>query len=167
MKLEMSRDFKKDYRKTLERYSFEVGVLEDKPHFQAVYPEAGKTQTFKSFAGGKARKISRDKSGKTIGQVFIDNMKRLNLNLLSDPFKRKNEPLIRFVDSFLKLAYGEGMKVKRVENLLQAVVRNPILKQEYGQNKSSTADAKGFNRHLIDTAQLFRAIKAKVKNVTR
>ena len=167
MKLEMSKDFKKQYSKELERYDFEVGVLQDKPHFQPEVAGVNEVQALKSYAGGPARRISRDKSNLTIGQVFIENMKRLNINLLSDPFSRKNEHLVRFMDGFLKLVYGEGMNEKRVVNLIQAVVRNPILKQEYGRNKASTADAKGFSRYMIDTSQTFRAIRAKVNKRAR
>jgi len=162
--IELSKDFKKSYIKTLERYNFDVGVLEDKPHYEAEYNSINEEPSLKQYAGGPARKQSRIKSGKTVGEVLVDNMKRLQINFVLDPFKRKSEPLTRFTESFLKLAYGDGEKVRRVENLLQALIRNPILKREYGDSKSSTSDAKGFNRPLIDTSQMFRAIRAKVNN---
>jgi hypothetical protein len=49
------------------------------------------------------------------------------------------------------------------ETCLQAIVRNPILKGEYGRNSRLTQKIKGFNRYMIDTAQLFKNIKADVK----
>lgn len=89
-------------------------------------------------------------------------MKRLNINLLQAPFKdANNADIVKFMQAFLKSAVA-GRSMKRVENLLQAVVRNPILRLDYGRNKSSTADAKGFDRHLFDTGQMFQAIKVKV-----
>jgi hypothetical protein len=55
--------------------------------------------------------------------------------------------------------FGGGGR-QRVLNLLQAIVRNPILKHQYGPNTSATADAKGFDRHLFDTGKMFKSIKA-------
>lgn len=63
------------------------------------------------------------------------------------------------------MAMLENLSIKRVENLLQAVVRNPILKLEYGDNTAITADMKGFDRHLFGTGQTFKAIKAKANRV--
>ena len=39
------------------------------------------------------------------------------------------------------------------------------LKKEYGNNKAATADNKGFDRHLIDTGQTFKEIRARAKRV--
>lgn len=91
-------------------------------------------------------------------------MKRLGINILWEPFQKPNSEILRFTTSFLKMAIAK-QNTQRVVNLLQAIVRNPILRQEYGANTSSTADNKGFDRHLIDTAQMFKAIKARVKRV--
>jgi hypothetical protein len=68
------------------------------------------------------------------------------------------------VNEILKLGFGRS-EMKRVQNLLQAVIRNPILRGDYGRNAMSTARNKGFNRLFIDTGQFFRAIKAKVTRV--
>ncbi len=54
---------------------------------------------------------------------------------------------------------------KRCENLLQAIVRNPILRGEYGKQGRSTTRTKGFYSPMIDTAQLFKSIKASVKGI--
>lgn len=58
-----------------------------------------------------------------------------------------------------------NMSKKRLENLLQAIVRNPILRLEYGKNTATAADNKGFDRHLFDTGQMFKAITARAKRV--
>jgi hypothetical protein len=166
MKLELSKSFGKKLQARIQSFQFEVGVLEDKPHYNAVETSLFGKPDLKNYAGGPARKQTRTPSDQSIGEVLVSNMKRLNINLLLRPFQEKNADLIRFTHAFLKLAVKTpGMTVKRVENLLQAVVRNPILKQEYGRNKGHTADAKGFDRHLIDTAQTFRAIKARARRV--
>lgn len=166
MKIELDKSFIKKLEKRVNRYRFEVGVLDDKPHF---YPSSKggtllSTPDLKSYAGGPARKQTRDPSNKTVGEVLVDNMVRLGKNILLEPFKDKNAPLLKFMDRFLKMVIARKSP-RRVENLLQAVVRNPILKQEYGQNSGKTAREKGFNRHLIDTSQMFKAIKARIKRV--
>lgn len=125
----------------------------------------GKPQETKSYAGGPVRKTSRVRSGKSISEIFIDMQKRLGINLLWKPFEDETTELNRFVKAFLMQATGGVRKLKRVENLLQAVVRNPILRLEYGSNKASTADNKGFDRLNFDTGQTFKAIKAKAKRV--
>ena len=67
---------------------------------------------------------------------------------------------MKFTDAFFKLAFGASEK-KRAENLLQACVRNPIRAGEYGPNSPLTVLIKGFDRAMIDTGQLFKAIKAR------
>lgn len=162
MKIELSKGLQKRIRGVFEKYEFEVGVLTDRPHFQAEQAELYKEPDLKTFAGGQARKISKVRSELTIGEIFVENMKRLNIDLLREPFKKKDAEINKLIREFFRFAFGKS-EAKRLENTLQAVVRNPILRQDYGNNKASTADAKGFDRHLIDTAQMFRAITAKVR----
>jgi hypothetical protein len=49
-----------------------------------------------------------------------------------------------------------------MENLAQAIIRNPILRGDYGSNSALTRKIKGFDRFMFDTGQLFQSIKAKV-----
>jgi hypothetical protein len=147
-------------RKRFNRYEFDVGVLQDKPHYQAI---DATPPDLKTYAGGPARKISKVLSGKTIGDVFTENMQRLGIDLLREPFDKKSSDIIKFSKAFMAMAISNGkIGRKRVENLLQAIVRNPILRGDYGPNNGATADAKGFDRHMIDTSQMFRAIRAKI-----
>ncbi len=164
MKLTMGKTWGKKLKGRIEKYEFEVGVFDDKPHMDPVQQGMFEQPQLKNYAGGPVRRTSRNKGDKSVGQVLVDNMKRLNINLLLRPFQERNSDILKFTDYFLKLVTGrKGSSVKRIENLLQAIVRNPILKQEYGPNTSITADAKGFDRHLFDTGQMFRAIRARVK----
>lgn len=163
MKIEVDKSFFKKLERAINKFEFEVGVLDDKPHFEPVHTPLHGTPEIKSYAGGPTRKQTREKSDLTTGQILQENMKRIGTNILQEPFEKKNSDILKFADSFLKLAVGAKMSMRRVENLLQAIVRNPILKQEYGPNKASTADAKGFDRHLFDTGQMFKAIKARIK----
>ena len=157
------------FAKRIERFEFEVGVLDPKARreprplttFQDVAPTLG------NYAGGPISKLSAEKSQVTNAEVLVQNMERLNTNLLQEPFQDQGSHLNRFVKAFMDLVLETGMKQRRVENLLQAVVRNPILKQEYGSNSPFAADAKGFDRHLFHTGQMFKSIIARTKNVRK
>lgn len=167
MKIELSKGFAKRLAGRIEQYEFEVGILEDKEYKLPLETPLGEEPQLKQFAGGSARKQTRVGSGKMISDVLLGNMERLNINILLRPFQETNSAIMKFTESFLKMAVSGTVSEKRVVNLIQAIARNPILRQEYGKNKSATADAKGFDRHLIDTGQTFQNIKARVKRVRK
>lgn len=158
MQLKMGNDWNKKIARQIKGFEFEVGVLKDKVHPR---PERG---SLKNYAGGPSRKIARGVNGKaSIGEILIFNMKRTNTDFLREPFQEKTSDIMKFTKEFLKLAFNyKGVNTKRVENLLQAVVRNPILRLDYGANSSRATKTKGFDRHLFDTSAMFQAIKAKV-----
>ncbi len=173
LKIKLDGRFVKEARGRIEKFYFETGVLEDKPHRLPKKRLKGeKTDAvglLKTFAGGPARSLSRRKSGLSISQVSERLRKNTGINFYTRPWKKSaskaNRDLVRFIRSFMRLITqgGKLQEKKRLENALQAVVRNPILRGEYGRNSSAAAKAKGFNRFMIDTAQLFRAIKARVR----
>lgn len=165
MKLQLGGLFKTKLERQIEGFEFEVGILVDKPHRLPIESPLFGPPNLKEYAGGPVRPTSRIASDLTIGDVLIENMKRLGVNLLLEPFQSPDSELNKFTTAFLRYAAAKKGSLKRVENLLQAVVRNPILRQEYGKNKGNTADAKGFDRHLFDTGQMFKAIRARVKRV--
>lgn len=163
MNISLGNSWHKKLTKSINDTSFEVGILDDKPHKNPVSSSINKPPDLRNYAGGPIRKTSAEFSGLSIGDVFTENMERTNRNFLLLPFQKENSDILKFTDAFLKYIVGRaGVSVKRVENLLQAIVRNPILKEEYGNNKAVTADIKGFDRHLFDTGQTFKAIKARM-----
>jgi hypothetical protein len=164
MLIKLDSRFKKKVQGLFGKYTFEVGVLEDGPHKLAKRGAPGLKgkDVLKTFAGGPARKISNKPSGLSISDVSKANRDRLGKNYLSEPFKKRSSDIIKFSNTFFNLVFGRSQK-KRAENLLQAIVRNPILRGEYGHNSKLTQKIKGFDRSMIDTAQLFKAIKAVCK----
>lgn len=166
MKVTLGKSWGKRLEGRINSYQFEVGVLDDKEHNNPLESGLFEQPQLRQYAGGPVRKQTRQKGPLTTGEILVANMKRLNINLLLRPFQEKNSDLLKFTDAFLRLVSGrKGISLRRVENLLQAIVRNPILEEEYGKNRAATADAKGFDRHLFDTGQMFKAIRAKVKRV--
>lgn len=164
MKINLGSSWAKKIQSRVDAVQFEVGVLDDKPHMNPVDQGLFDTPQLKNYAGGPVRRTSRKASGVTTGEVLVQNMERLNTNLLLEPFQKKNSDIMKFTRYFLQYIVGRPgtSSVKRIENLLQAIVRNPILNQEYGTNSPTTADNKGFDRHLFDTGQMFKAIKARM-----
>lgn len=159
MKIALDRTFTKQARGRFERYEFQVGILQDRTHYVAAPKEAG----LKSFAGGPARKATRVSAGNTVADISEKMRARLKVNFYTHPFKsRKNRDILKFSKAFFDLVRGRGQR-RRVENYLQAIVRNPILRGDYGRNSRIAAKNKGFNRLMIDTGQLFKAIKATTR----
>lgn len=182
VKMKLDGRFKNRLRVLLHHAAADVGVLQNKPHkmpltIKQVYARVAKKQVsdpllatrkaflaarFKTFAGGLARKVGRRTSG-TIESVSKSFREQTRINLFTRPFFIKsNREILRFTQNYVKHLISRKVSVKRVENLLQAVVRNPITRGDYGRNTKSTARAKGFNRLAIDTAQLFQNIRARV-----
>lgn len=168
LKLSLNKSFARKLQGRIERYEFEVGVLSDKPHRNPVEVGLFETPQLGSYAGGPIRKATREAGELSTAQVLVANMKRLNINILQRPFQEENSDIIKFTKAFMLWVTSKpNTPKKRIENLLQAIVRNPILRQEYGSNRSTTADNKGFDRHLFDTGQMFRAIIARATRVRK
>jgi hypothetical protein len=161
VKIELDRRFKKKLEGRFGKYEFEVGVLDDGPYKKPRRGERGLQgkDVIGQYAGGPVRKKSRADSGLMISDVSRENRERLGFNYLSEPFQKESSDIVKFSREFFRLVFGKSEK-RRCENLLQAIVRNPILRGEYGPNSDLTKKIKGFDRGMIDTAQLFKALKA-------
>jgi hypothetical protein len=158
LKIELDRRFKNKAKGLFGKYEFEVGILENKAHKKAL----SKSKGLKDFHGGPARKIGA-KPKLTVEEISRFFRKRGGkFNYLTTPFKNRSSDIVNFAKEFFKFAFGKSEK-QRALNYLQAIVRNPILRGDYGPNKRSTIRTKGFNRFGIDTGQLFQNIKARVK----
>lgn len=162
MDIFLDKRFAKRVKGRFERFSFTVGVT-DGP-YRAARP---KTQGLGTLQGGPVRR----RANKIAGNITqVSNAMSARTNFYQKPFKKQNKDTKRFVNEFLKFITDEGGQRHRVVAYLRAVVRNPMLKGAYGSNTSMTARAKGFNRFMFDTGQLFRAIGAKImrssKNVS-
>lgn len=164
MDIKLDSRFQKRVKGMFGKYEFEVGILQDASYKN---PKRGKrgmkgADIITNFAGGPVRRKSRTDSGQTIADVSAANRKRMGFNYLTEPFKKNNSDIVKFSRVFFDLVFGRSQK-KRAENLLQAIVRNPILRGDYGPNAPLTKKIKGFDRAMIDTAQLFKAIQAACK----
>jgi len=140
-------------------YTFEVGILANAPK------KRRKKAATKSFAGLTVNAVGTVSKKRPTTIAYIGEvLEKYHFKWLTRPFKTKglNHDVKKVVDEIAAQVFGKRSKDnKRLENAVQAVVRNPILRGDYGDNAQSTIKAKGFNKLGIDTAQFFKAIKAK------
>lgn len=164
MIIKLDSRFKKNIAGRFGKYIFEVGVLDDKSYKKPLRGKRGLhgEDVISSYAGGPVRKKSTQDSGLSVSDISKANRDRMGFNYLTKPFEKRTSDIIKFSNEFFKLAFGRSQK-RRAENLLQAIVRNPILRGDYGPNSALTKKVKGFDRAMIDTAQLFKAITARCR----
>lgn len=149
---------KDEINKKLEGYTLEVGVLADIP---AKF--AKKEQ--KPFHGGVANKKGKDSPVPL--RAVLEKLDAI-YNILLGPWgKRDNMEVALTVREMIADMNKTSADKQRFLNAAQAVVRNPILRGEYGDNSPQTQAVKGFNRLLINTGTLFENLKTRLakKNV--
>jgi hypothetical protein len=158
VELKLDKRFYKMARGVYEKYNFDVGILKESVHKD---PLSAKKYGLKNFNGGPARRTGQT-PGLLMSQVSEELRAKVG-NFYTAPFKSKaNRDIRKLLKNFFDLVQGRTQK-KRLENTLQAVIRNPILRGDYGSNSELTKKIKTFDRFMIDTGQFFNAIVAKVR----
>lgn len=140
----------------LEKYEVQVGLLEDKKRKKPLFNK------FKNYAGKRLLKEGGFSKGASLVKVaeYLDK----RFKWLRKPFLLKNnKEVVIVLNDIVKHMNGKGDK-QRILNGFQAVVRNPILRGEYGKNNARWAKIKGFDDTLMMTGQFFKNIKARFKN---
>ena len=150
-----SKGISKKIAKEIGNYNFEVGILSDEPK------KMRKKGSSKNYAGLKVSASGKASPKVSLAEVAKYTDKRFKW--LKKPFTLpKNKEVIAVVKEIASQVFSKkSTDNKRLENAVQAVIRNPILRGDYGSNALSTIKQKGFNKLGIDTAQMFKAIKAK------
>lgn len=140
-----------------------VGVLDKS---LAHYEAEPKVKGYRDIGGEKVRKKSSKKSPDTTAQILAE-LESFGLfsGVLSDP---ENKDLLDMVE-ILQSIYAKGeigsKEERRLINACQAMIRNRIIDKRLGDNADTTVKEKGFDRPLMDTGQLFEAIKARLEVV--
>lgn len=154
---EMAKDLMKRISKACKSISVDVGVVKEarKNHKNQLRP----------FHGVMALKKGK-KSNITNSRVSVLFRKNTRVNIWTRPFKDKaSDNLIKFAREWMKQimdkagAKGDYPNKNRITNLAQAVIRNPILRGDYGKGSFFK---KGIKVRGIWTGQLFDSIKAKL-----
>lgn len=165
----LSEDFLAYINARLGEYNCRVGILENKPH----YAPLKSTQEYKigdkwvsnkkgwvpyMYAGLMLWRQGYRQDG-SLYTVARDLAKQIDW--LQRPFRLKsNKDVLSVV--YLVIEGLNGREVKqRILNAVQAIVRNPLLRSEYGRNSEKWAKYKMFNKWGFLTGQFFKNIKAK------
>lgn len=150
-----AKNIGKKMSKNIGKYRFEVGIFQDSPKKLA---RKGAT---KSYAGLNI--AASGKSSKKVSLVQVGKYMNNRFGWLKKPFKlSQNKDVLKVVQEIAAQEFGKKSRDnKRLENAVQAVIRNPILRGDYGRNAASTIKQKGFDKLGILTGQMFKAIKAK------
>lgn len=156
LKIDLGRDFLNDEIKEFEKQRLTVGVLDRSIKTAKSKP---KSDGFKNFPNGKALKLrGRDKS---FPMWQLADLLDWHYGFISDaPDNPKNTELNRITQELLKIFEG-GVNPKRIENAGRALVRNQILRRDFGNNATSTVNSKGFDQPLVRTGALFNSITAR------
>jgi hypothetical protein len=161
MKITGAKDISKKIQKELGKYSFEVGILADANKKKR---KKGATKNYAGLTISGTGSDAKTKGGGKISLVYIAQvLEKYHFKWLTKPFTlANNKEIIAVVKEIAEQTFGKkSPDNRRLENAVQAVVRNPILRGDYGNNASSTVKQKGFNKLGIDTGQFFKAIRAK------
>lgn len=141
----------------LDKFTVQVGILEDAPAAKWKGPP-------RHFLGGKANRQAGADQNTTLSEIL--SKFEAVYNLLAGPWKEKgNKEVVQVtqeIQSSLAKSRAQVADRNRFENAAQAVVRNPILRGDYGHNSKAWEETKGFDRLLINTGKLFSRIRARL-----
>jgi len=155
LKITFENKFMKDLQKRMQKVSIEVGILSDRPR------KLPDHKNFKSFNGAVANRLKSKIDTEWMRAVSKDL--QAAYDYLKKPFKlRSNKDVLRLSNDFCKYFFGKSTE-RRLINLSQAIIRNPILGKKYGHNSGSWQMIKGFDHVMIDSGQFFNAITARFR----
>lgn len=138
-----------DVAKQIRKYKSTVGILDDVVGGKAM------PNTVKKFHGIEARKSSQERRNRTNREILVSVSEYYGRDFLKEPWNNDNNKEVMDVVDALASSLNTNRGFKKLENAIQAVVRNPILRGEYG--KKPLGGVAG-----IDTGSLFNSIKANV-----
>ncbi len=172
--LDIDLDFT-DLEKQVEEFNshhIRIGVL-DKNKTARI---ADREKPLKSFQGKQASRVKTGKAGRT----------ELKLSKLAEYMDARygvfskaesnfqNQDVVRVTNQLLALFNAENPSsemIRRIENAARALVRNPIMRKDFGSNAMATikggvgynghnVQGKGFDWPMVDTGTFFNSIRA-------
>ena len=158
IKVKLNESFLDKEVKEFEAQRVTVGVL-DKSKYAAIAKP--KSAGLKSMKGIPASYIKRRDKSFPMWQLadFLD----YHYGFISKAAINPNNADLVLVMNELKKIFDGKVNPKRIENAAIALVRNQILRKDFGSNAESTEKQKGFDMPLVRTGALFSSIKAIYK----
>lgn len=160
MEINLGDDFLEANVKAFENQRVRVGILDE---FQmAAVPASAEERGLKTLrgTGEKARKIKSRSKTLPLRQlaVYLDAQYGVFTNAINNA---SNNDLNLVTKELIKAFSGGEVEQRRIQNAAIALIRNPILRKDFGSNMRSTSDVKSFDWPMVDTGTFFLNIKAE------
>ncbi|GLT13902.1 hypothetical protein [Vibrio algivorus] len=154
-----------DLEKEVESFNqhhIRIGILDK----NKVVKRADHDEPLKSFQGKQASRVMRGSKGKT-------NLKLTKLAEYLDTrygvfskaeYHFANQDVIRVTNELVKLFDAGNQspeQIRRIESAARALIRNPIMRKDFGSNAHATISGKHFDWPMVDTGAFFNSIKAQ------
>lgn len=144
------------------RQHVRVGMLDKNKRAMKPGRPLQKRQLIPGVPTNKATQAGRSKQARLAEVLAYLNRKR---GILDEALEQAGqEEISEMAELFVKLVMEPGagtLTVKKLENVVLAIVRNPIIRREYGPNAPATIEKKGFDRFGVNTGTLMKSIEAK------
>ncbi|MCR9865560.1 hypothetical protein [Vibrio parahaemolyticus] len=138
---------------------------------------ADRKKPLKSFQGKQASRVKTGSKGKTDLKMtklaeYMDTRYKVFTNA---PEHFKNQDVVRVTNELIKMFDAGNQSpemIRRIESAARALIRNPIMRKDYGSNSQATikggtgynghnVQGKGFDWPMVDTGSFFNSIKAQ------
>ena len=155
LKFNLPPDFFDNQLREFEAQRVKVGVLQDRP----VAIPRNKKEGLSALKGTQYKRRKIKKRGKMALTKLAEILDREYGFISESPLLPNNADLMKVMDELMVIFNGEP-NPRRIENAAIAMIRNPIIRKDHGNNARSTIQEKGFDRPLVDTGTLFSNISA-------
>lgn len=159
--------------KSIERESVTVGILNHSMKAASIdYNQGIKTETSADFQAGldsqglgsyERRYVKRKGRNKNISLRKLGQILNKKYGLFSDVLRNPNNRDLVAVAQLFAIPNKSLRDEKRLQNACIALIKNPILRRDYGRNSPYWTNKKGFDHLGIATGTFFKNIKARFK----
>ncbi len=165
-------DLEEDVRE-FNSHHIRIGVLD----INKTARKADRDKPLKSFQGKQASRIQAGKKGKSpLKLTKLAEYMDARYGVFSKAENHfQNQDVIRVTNELVGL-FNAGSSspemIRRIESGARALIRNPIMRKDYGSNSPTTVkggvgynghktEGKGFDWAMVDTGTFFNSIKAQ------
>lgn len=159
--------------KSFNQHHIRVGILDK----SKMVKRADHEKPLKSFQGKQASRVMTGNKGKT-GLKLTKLAEYLDTRygvFSKAEYNFSNQDVVRVTNELVKLFNAGNQspeQIRRIESAARALIRNPILRKDFGSNARSTIyGGVGYNGHrvggkhfdwpMVDTGAFFNSIKAQ------
>lgn len=146
-----------------DKYQIRVGILENKRHFAPARGDHTMNKGQKVWYNYQGLNLLKPSTFRVDGTLYgIAKQLDKSYKWLRKPWTSKNNAAVLTVINYIVDNMNGKDAKQRLINAAQAVVRNPLLRGDYGKNSPKRAKEKGFNKLMFATGQFFRNIRARL-----